>query len=114
MAFADITTYISQIVDILGIAIITFGLIFSMIFYFRDIFEKRKNAYKNFRENFGKVILLGLEFLIAGDIITSVGTSHTFNDAIILAVIVIVRLIISFQLQFEINGLSQWKKKVNK
>ncbi|MEI7603635.1 MAG: DUF1622 domain-containing protein [bacterium] len=110
MTFSEITLYISKAIDIIGIAIIVIGLFVSSFIYILNLLEKNKSSYKLFRQNFGKVILLGLEFLIAGDIIITVATTPTLNDAIVLAVIVAVRMVISFQLQVEIHGRWPWKK----
>jgi uncharacterized membrane protein len=55
--------------------------------------------------------LLGLEFLIAGDIIRSVGETPTFEKVSVLGIIVIIRTFLSLELQMEVDGKLPWQKK---
>jgi uncharacterized membrane protein len=69
-------------------------------------------AFRVLRESFGGVILLGLEILVAADLVKTVTTSTTLNDILILAMIVIIRTILSFSLQTEIEGVAPWRRSL--
>ena len=64
-----------------------------------------------FRSNLGRSILLGLEFLVAADIINTVAVEPTIQSLIVLAGIVLIRTFLSFSLEVEIEGRWPWQKK---
>ena len=70
----------------------------------------RLNAYQQFRQNLARSIILGLEFLIAGDIIRTVTVDQTLTGAAVLALIVLIRVTLSLTLQFEIEGRWPWQR----
>jgi uncharacterized membrane protein len=67
-------------------------------------------AYECFRADLGRGILLGLEFLVAGDIIGTVAVAPTFESLGVLAVIVLIRTFLSFSLEVEIEGRWPWRR----
>jgi len=67
------------------------------------------DCYRRFRSDFGKAILLGLEFLIASDIVGTVAVGPTFQDLGILALLVVIRTFLSFSLELEITGRWPWQ-----
>ena len=67
--------------------------------------------YHEYRQIIGRSILLGLEFLIAGDVIRTVIVSHTLTDVAALALMVLVRAFLSFTLTLEIEGKLPWVKR---
>ncbi len=66
--------------------------------------------YLSFRQYLGRAILLGLEFLVAADIIRTVSEVPTLNRAIVLAVIVLIRTFLSFALEIELDGRLPWRR----
>ncbi len=62
------------------------------------------DGYRYFRQNLGRAILLGLEFLVAGDIIRTVVVAPTLMTVIVLALIVLIRTFLSMALKLEIEG----------
>lgn len=62
------------------------------------------------RETIGSVILLGLEILVAADLIRTVTSSPSLIDAVTLAVVVLIRTGLSFSLQVEIDGVAPWRR----
>jgi len=66
--------------------------------------------YREFRANLGRAILLGLEFLVAADIIGTVAIKPTFTSLGVLAIIVAIRTFLSFSLELEISGRWPWQK----
>ncbi|WP_345409910.1 DUF1622 domain-containing protein [Nonomuraea salmonea] len=68
------------------------------------------DAYQRYRKGLGRAILLGLEFLVAADIIRTVAISPTFASVGVLAVIVLVRTFLSFSLEVELEGRWPWQQ----
>lgn len=62
------------------------------------------------RETIGSVILLGLEILVAADLIRTVTSDPSLTDTLILALIVLIRTGLSFSLQIEIDGVAPWRR----
>lgn len=62
------------------------------------------------RETIGSVILLGLEILVAADLIRTVTSDPSLSDTIILAIVVLIRTGLSFSLQIEIDGVAPWRR----
>jgi len=82
----------------------------TVVFLLRVIKEgAMDDCYRKFRSDFGKAILLGLEFLIASDIVGTVAVGPTFSDLGVLAVLVMIRTFLSFSLELEITGRWPWQ-----
>jgi uncharacterized membrane protein len=71
----------------------------------------RTTAYRVYRQQIGKAILLGLEFLVAADIIRTVAVVPTFQGVGVLAVLVAVRTFLSFTLDAELEGRWPWQSR---
>jgi len=70
------------------------------------------NYYSLYRQDVGRAILLGLEFLIAGDIIRTVVVAPTMQNVVVLGMIVLIRTFLSLSLQLEIEGKLPWRRDV--
>jgi uncharacterized membrane protein len=68
-------------------------------------------AFREIRQRLGQGILLGLEFLVAADIIYTVAVELTFKTVGVLAIIVVVRTFLSFSLELELTGSWPWQRK---
>lgn len=68
------------------------------------------DVYRAYRRNFGRAILLGLEFLIAADIISTVAIHPSGQDVLVLGGIVLIRTFLSFALDVEITGRWPWRR----
>ncbi|MFZ5450027.1 MAG: DUF1622 domain-containing protein [Thermodesulfobacteriota bacterium] len=101
-------------IESIAIGIIMLGaIITTLVFTWRVIQEgSLDSCYRRFRSDFGKAILLGLEFLIASDIIGTVAVGPTFKDLGILALLVVIRTFLSFSLELEITGRWPWQKSI--
>jgi uncharacterized membrane protein len=73
--------------------------------------EQFDPVYRSYRQNLGRAILLGLEFLVAADIIRTVAVDPSFQSAGVLALIVLIRTFLSFALQLEIDGRWPWQPR---
>lgn len=113
--FFDLSLVIKlgTLVDALGVLIIVFGLMLSIVIFLKDWYLESalKNCYTRLRQNLGRAILLGLEFLVAGDIIRSVAGTPTFTSIGILGLIVIIRSFLSVTFEMEVEGKWPWQKK---
>lgn len=69
------------------------------------------DTYRRFRQQLGRSILLGLELLVAADIIRTVAITPTLTSVAVLAVIVAIRTFLSFSLELEITGRWPWQKQ---
>ena len=71
--------------------------------------ERTVDAYDRLRTFLGRSLLLGLEFLVAGDIIKTVAIEPTFDSVVVLAIIVLVRTVLSLSIDVEIDGRWPWE-----
>ena len=100
-------------VEIVGTAIIVvgaFGSLAIFLFLLGRRSAPRATLVSDFRSSLGRSILLGLEFLVAADIINTVAIAPTVQSLIILAGIVLIRTFLSFSLEVEIDGRWPWQK----
>ncbi len=68
-------------------------------------------AYHRAREVFGRGILVGLEILVAADLIRTVAVQPTLENVGVLGLIVVVRTLLSFAIDVEIDGVLPWRKR---
>lgn len=109
----DIAHIVAKVVELSGIAIIALGA-FGTLALFLLRFARRANrdeAVANFRSSLGRAILLGLEFLVAADIINTVAVEPTLLSVAVLAGIILIRTFLSFSLEVEIEGRWPWQRK---
>jgi uncharacterized membrane protein len=67
-------------------------------------------AYQRARQGVGRAILLGLEVLIIADIVLTITVDRTFDSAVTLGLIVLVRTFLSFSLEIELEGTLPWRR----
>lgn len=111
MDFTAVIEAAGTAVDLAGVAVIVGGALLGTILYVRGLLhgESAGEAYRRYRQGLGRAILLGLEFLVAGDIIRTVAISPTFQSVGVLAAIVLVRTFLSFSLEVELEGRWPWQ-----
>ena len=103
---------VGWIIDLVGVAIIVIGAIlatgaFGLTLRTRNLAD----AYRIYRISLGRAILLGLEFLVAADIIRTVAVSPTFESVGVLAALIGVRTFLSFTLELELEGRWPWQRR---
>ena len=112
VAFEDVVEGVGKVVDAVGIAIVVVGSGWALATFLVGLAGRdRPLAYPTLRRNLGRAILLGLEFLVAGDIIRTVATSPTIASAAALGIIVVIRTLLSFALQLEVEGRWPWQRR---
>lgn len=107
---------VSRLIELGGVTIIAVGAAATtLIFLYRLVRrEEMIGAYSAYRSSFGRAILLGLEFLIAADIINTVAVRPTLESVAVLAGIVLIRTFLSFSLELEIDGRWPWQRASGK
>ncbi|HYR11088.1 MAG TPA: DUF1622 domain-containing protein [Longimicrobium sp.] len=102
---------IALAVEMGGVLMLVLTAIVATALLFRDWRQARTfgPAYKAYRRNLGRGILLGLEFLVIADIIGTVAIEPTFRNLGVLGLIVLIRTFLSFSLEVEIEGRLPWK-----
>jgi uncharacterized membrane protein len=101
---------IGTCIDALGVMIIVIGAVIATVRFLLGRNENFNLAYRAYRQGLGRAILLGLEFLIAGDIIRTVVVAPTLENVLILALIVVIRTFLSMALQLEVEGRWPWQR----
>jgi len=102
----------TQAFEVLGVLSMVVGFVFA--FGLSIIAWKRTKsggrAFKTLRESLGGAILLGLELLVAADIVKTVTSTPSLTDAAVLGMIVLIRTVLSFTIEIEIDGVPPWRK----
>ncbi|NOK11453.1 DUF1622 domain-containing protein [Corallococcus exercitus] len=112
MPFADFVGLAARLFEATGVGVMLVGVLASVAFAARDARgPKRAGAYRQLRQDLGRAILLGLELLVAADIIRTVAESPTMGEVLILGLIVLIRTFLSFTLEVEINGRWPWQSR---
>ena len=104
---------VTTVFEVLGVCTMIVGFVVAVVLAVRTLMTKREGraAYITLRNSIGLVILLGLEILVAADLVRTVTTvTPSLTDAAVLGVIVLIRTILSFSLQIEIEGMVPWKR----
>lgn len=102
---------IAKIVEVIGVLIMFFGLFFAFYRAIRVTGGFNHDTYVEIRQTVGKSILLGLEVLIAADIMATVVTEPTLRGVLVLGIIVLIRTFLSLSLQVELEGRFPWQKE---
>jgi uncharacterized membrane protein len=112
VTFNEIAQLAGKTVDGAGIAIIVVGVLVATA-RFLDQWRRAvpvDGAYRHYRKGLGMAILLGLEFLVAGDIIRTVAVQPTFTSVGVLALIVLIRTFLSLEIGMEVEGRWPWQR----
>src|SRR5688500_6861678 len=107
---SGIVEMVGEVVDVAGVALIALGLVLTTGRYLAQVRGNRTAAYQRYREGLGRTLLLGLEFLVAADVIKTVAITPTFRSVGILAVIVLIRTFLSWSLELELEGRWPWQQ----
>jgi uncharacterized membrane protein len=109
--FRHIMEIIGTSVDGVGVFIVAGGMIVATLRLATRRAHHTGNYYSLYRQDVGRAILLGLEFLIAGDIIRTVVVAPTLQNVVVLGMIVLIRTFLSLSLQLEIEGKLPWRRQ---
>jgi uncharacterized membrane protein len=110
MTFSEFVDGIGRAIDLAGVLVIAGSVVMSGALAAGQLFHRQPGAYGHFRRDVGRGILLGLELLVAADIIRTVVVSPTITSVAVLAGIVLVRTVLSFVLELEVTGRWPWQR----
>jgi uncharacterized membrane protein len=109
MDYTQVIERIGEVVDGAGVAVIVVGAVLNTGTAVVSLARHETGTYRRYRQQLGQTILLGLELLVAGDIIRTVATQPTFTSVAILGIIVLIRTFLSFSLEVELTGRWPWQ-----
>jgi uncharacterized membrane protein len=112
MTYNDVIEKIGMGIDAAGVAAIVGGAVIAFSLAIVRLSRHESEIYRRFRQQLGQSILLGLELLVAGDIVRTVAASPNLTSVAILASIVVIRTFLSFSLEVEITGRWPWQRRV--
>lgn len=110
MSYEEVLDNVARVVEGVGAAILVLGGATMLAIYLRRVLQHAPGAYTELRRNLGRVILLGLEVLIIGDIIRTIAVDPTLENVAVLGLIVVIRILLSFSLEVEIDGAWPWNR----
>lgn len=110
MEFEETIETVGKAMDALGVAVIVIGFLVATVLFVRRLRRGTEpvDAYSRYRQGTGRAILLGLEVLVAADIIRTVAVTPTFTSVGVLAIIVAIRTFLSMSLEVELEGRWPW------
>jgi uncharacterized membrane protein len=106
-------TQISTLIEASGVMAIVVAAIVSTIAFLQGGLTSGdwQSALRRYRANLGRGILLGLELLVAADIIGTVAVTPSLENLAVLGLIVVIRTFLSFSLEVEIEGRWPWRRE---
>jgi uncharacterized membrane protein len=106
----EIIRAVSNVMDALGVAVVSLGMLWGLFLFAKDLYTQNSSeAYKAFRIQIVRSLILGLEVLVAGDVIRTVAISPTLMSVGVLGAIVLIRCFLSWSLTLEIDGRWPWQ-----
>ncbi|MEX2571804.1 MAG: DUF1622 domain-containing protein [Gemmatimonadota bacterium] len=111
MELDTLLTGLARGIEIAAILVLLAGVVLSSGAFLRDwLTDNLTEAYHRYRANLGRAILLGIEFLVVGDIIGTVAVNPTMESLSVLGTIVVIRTFLSLALEIEISGRLPWHR----
>lgn len=112
MTYDRVISDVVRAVEAVGAAIMVLGGLAALLAYGASWVRGRDRgvAYQQLRESLGRAILLGLEVLIVGDIVRTIVVDPTIESVVVLGLIVVIRIVLSFSLEVEIDGTWPWSR----
>ncbi len=101
--------FIARALEIIGVAVIAVAFVHAMIRAAMQFGQKRADAYERLKLYIGRSLLLGLEFLVAADIIRTVIIEPTREGILSLGLLIVVRIVLGWSIAVEIEGCWPWQ-----
>jgi uncharacterized membrane protein len=110
--FTSVMDHVAQGFEALGAAILVVGVIWSFVLAWIAAHRAgwSAGAYVVLRQAFGGTLLLGLEVLVAADLLRTVAVAPSLQNVYVLGLIVVIRTFLSFSLETEIEGVAPWRR----
>ena len=110
VSFLSVISFIGYTVEVVGVVIILLGMGSATLRYAkRYLSTLETDLYHSFRREMGRAMLVGLEFLVAGDIIRTVVVIDSINDVASLGLVVVIRTVLVFTIHLEVEGHWPWR-----
>lgn len=109
-ALLDLVHFIVRVIEMIGVSVMVVGTVHTLARYVASLWRDSGGGVETLRAHLGRSILLGLEFLVAADIINTVAVEPTLSSLAVLAGIVLIRTFLSFALEVEIGGTWPWRR----
>ncbi|MCF4009539.1 DUF1622 domain-containing protein [Rheinheimera sp. UJ63] len=115
MHFAEFFLIVGYAIEAVGVFVIVAGMVISSVSYLRNFRKMAEGqAYLAYRRQLGRSIILGLEFLIAGDIVRTVVAAETLENVGLLGLIILIRAFLTMSLHVEVEGRWPWQNHTEK
>ena len=110
MTYDEFVSDVVKVVEAAGATILVIGGLVALAAYGVAMIRpgRRTGAYRQLRQTLGRVILLGLEVLIVADIVRTIVVDPTIESVVVLGAIVVIRIVLSFSLEVEMEGTWPW------
>jgi uncharacterized membrane protein len=102
--------WVSAAFEATGVLVIAGGFLVALAGALRDWRSGRGKAYVTMRDIFGRGVLLGLEILVAADLIRTVAVAPTLDNLLTLGLLVLIRTFLSWSFEIELEGVVPWKR----
>ena len=111
MSLTQVMEWVSRGFEIWGVAVLLIGFVLGAVRSLSAYLDGRgEAAYDMVRRYFGRSILLGIEVLVAADLIRTVAVDPTMENVLVLGLIVLIRTFLSFSLEIELEGVVPWRR----
>jgi uncharacterized membrane protein len=108
MGYEDFASGAVKVIEGVGGGIMVVGGLVAFAGYAKHVVARASDSFRQLRANLGRVILLGLEVLIIADIIQTIVVDQSLESVGVLGLIVVIRIVLSFSLEVEIDGAWPW------
>jgi uncharacterized membrane protein len=112
VTFAHVMDHVAEAFEVLGVVVLALGAIWSFLVAGLAWHRSRQpaSAYSLLRKAFGGALLLGLEILVAADLVRTIAVAPTLDNVLILGLIVLIRTFLSLSLEIEVTGKPPWRR----
>jgi uncharacterized membrane protein len=110
MTYESVASGVVKVIEAFGGSIMVIGGLMAFAGYLRQLAARAADPFRALRANLGRVILLGLEVLIIADIIRTIVVDQSLESVGVLGLIVLIRIVLSFSLEVEIDGAWPWNR----
>ncbi len=107
-ALLDVVDFASLVIEVLAVAIIVGAIAYASVLYL--LRRGAPDTYTGYRVRLGRALLVGLEVLVAADIIRTVALQPTIDDVVVLGLLVLIRTFLSWSLVVEVEGRWPWQR----
>ncbi len=108
MSYESVASDVVKVIEGVGGGIMVIGGLVAFARFAQQLTAHVSDPYRELRANLGRVILLGLEVLIIADIIRTIVVDQSLESVGVLGLIVLIRIVLSFSLEVEIDGAWPW------